>query len=259
MKEPTARAQALYDEHRYGRFSYGDQRLRFEPLLFEVLANAAEDTSLFDIGCGRGYWFGSYTKCGIRKELITGVDLAPENVRELQQEGFRALTGNLMDLPVEDDASDLTVCIGVINCIDEPFQGFRELVRITKPGGRLYVNVYNQLHPYFYVVHKATFPLRWLYWNWNKKVADVAYWFARFAFQPLAWLVVGKFLDEKTGKTMFMDQVITPNAHLFTKGKLRAYAAKCGCTIEAFRYNRYGLMLSAAIRVNRAGTPSPAR
>ena len=254
MKDVTKSARQMYSEYRYGRFSYGDKRERFEPLLFKLLEKATGETALFDVGCGRGYWFDAYLRFGIQKQRITGIDLAPANVAELQQQGFNALIGNLMDVPVEDCASDLTVCIGVINCIDDPFKGFQELVRITKPGGCVYVNVYNKLHPYYYLVHKATFPIRYLYWNWSKKVADVAYWFAKFAFQPLAYLVFGKFLDEETGKTMFMDQVITPRAHLFTKSMLDSYANKCGCTVEEYRYNRYCLMLSAAIRVNDDGT-----
>jgi len=252
VKETTARTRSLYDEYRFGDFSYGSKREAYESLLFELLAKAAPGTELFDVGCGKGYWLDAYMRAGIQKDRITCVDLAPANVEELRQRGFRAEVGNVLELEFPDHASDLTVSIGVIHHTHDPFKAFRELVRITKPGGVIYLNVYNKLHPYYYVVHKATFPLRWLYWNWSGKVADVAYWFAKFAFQPLAWLVFGKFLDEKTGKTMFMDQVITPHAHLFTQGMLRSYAVECGCTIEGCRYNRYYLMLSAAIRVGGA-------
>lgn len=249
-EEVTEHARELYTEYRFGRFNYSDARARFEPMLFDVLASTPAETKLFDVGCGVGYWFDAYLRAGVRKENITGIDLVPANVAELQARGFRAIVDNAAHLSIPDGVSDLTICIGVINCAEQPFEVFSELVRITKPGARLYINVYSKLHPYYYIVHKGTFPLRYLYWNWNRKVADAAYWVARPFFQPLAYLAMGRFLDEQTGKTMFMDQVITPRAHLFTKRMLRGYAARCGCTIDAFRYNRYGLMLSASMRRN---------
>jgi len=249
----TSHAQELYGEYRFGRFNYQDARAAFEPLLFEVLATAGPDTRLYDIGCGVGYWFDAYLKAGIRQDHIVGVDLAPANVRELQQRGFRVLNENAARLSLPDNVSDLTICIGVINCAEEPFEVFRQLVRITRPGGRLYVNVYNRWHPYYYLVHKATFPLRYLYWHHSRKVADVVYALSKPLFQPLAYLAMGRFLDDATGKTMFMDQVITPRAHLYTKGALRDYARRCGCRVTAFRYNRYGLMLSAEMAVDKTG------
>lgn len=246
----TSHARELYGEYRFGRFSYEDARAQFEPLLFEMLESAGPGTVLYDVGCGVGYWFDAYLNAGIEKENIVGIDLAPANVRELQERGFRALNENAAHLSVPSGVADLTVCIGVINCAEEPFAVFRELVRITRPGGRIYVNVYNKLHPYYYVVHKATWPLRYLYWHWSRRVADVAYALSKPLFQPLAYLALGRFLDDATGKTMFMDQVITPRAHLYTKRMLRDYARRCGCTIRSFRYNRYGLMLAAELTVD---------
>jgi SAM-dependent methyltransferase len=246
----TEHAREMYSEYRFGRFNYSDARAQFEPLLFDVLAACGPETRLYDVGCGVGYWFDAYLRAGVTREHITGIDLVPANVNELKSRGFHAVVENAAHLSLPDAVSDMTICIGVINCADEPFEVFRQLARITKPGAPMYINVYNKLHPYYYIVHKATFPLRYLYWNWNRKVADVAYGMSKIVFQPLAYLALGKFLDEQTGKTMFMDQVITPRAHLFTKRMLQDYAARCGCTIERFRYNRYGLMLSAVMRRN---------
>ena len=250
MNPSTPRARELYDEYRFGTFGYGRQRDAFEPLLFQALASVTPATAVYDIGCGTGYWLDAYLRAGVEKDRIVCVDLAPSNVRDLQGRGFRAIAGDVLGLPIADRSADLTVCLGVIHHTDDPRRAFGEIVRITRPGGRIYLNVYNRWHPYYYVVHRAAAPLRYVYWNHTKKVADVAYRLARVAFQPLAWLVLGRFLDDRTGRTMFMDQVITPRAALFTKRTLRRYARECGCTVEAFRYNRYGLMLSALLRVS---------
>ncbi len=251
MADRTDNTRTMYSEYRFGTFSYGDKREAYESLLFELLPKAKPDSILFDVGCGSGYWLDVYVRLGIRKDCINCIDLAPANVEAARARGFNATVGNVMDLVnIPDKVSDLTVSIGVIHCARDPFRAFRELVRITKPGGLIYLNLYNKYHPYYYIVHRATFPIRFLYWNWNRKVADVAYWCAKPVFQPLTYLALGEFLDDKTGKTMFMDQVITPIAHLYSKSMFNSYAARCGCTVQAFRYNRYKLMLAAVIRVN---------
>jgi ubiquinone/menaquinone biosynthesis C-methylase UbiE len=168
----------------------------------------------------------------------------------LRQKGFNAVIGDVLALPFGNNVSDLTVCIGVIHHTDDPFKAFSELARITKPGGYIYLNVYNKLNPYYYLVHRATFPIRYCYWNYSRKVVDIVYPISKLLFQPLAYVTLGKFLDDKTGKTMFMDQVITPRAHLFSKSMLDSYAHKCGCMVEKYMYNRYFLKLSAIIRAN---------
>ena len=260
MKRSTDHARELYDTYRFGTFSHGRARERYEALLLELLASVPADARVFDVGCGTGFWLDAYQRAGIPKDRLTCIDLAPRNIEELTARGFRALVGDVLHLDgIHDGESDLTVCIGVIHHTDEPLRAFRELARITRPGGHIYLNVYNRFHPYYYVVHRAAFPLRYAYWNWSRKTADIAYWFARFFVQPLAYIALGKTLDDRTGRTLFMDQVMTPRAHLFTKARLESFARSCGCHIERFRYNRYGLMLSAVIRVNDPHGTSPSR
>jgi SAM-dependent methyltransferase len=249
MKESVAQSRELYDRYRFGTFDYGRRRDAYEPLLFEALRRVPAGAVLYDIGCGTGYWVDAYLQSGVAKDRIRCVDLAPANIADLQARGIDARVGNVLDLDIPDASSDLTVSLGVIHHTDDPFRAFTELVRITRPGGLIYLNVYNRFHPYYYVVHRATFPLRYAYWHWSPRVADAAYWAARAVFQPLAYVTMGKFLDEQTGKTMFMDQVMTPRAHLFTRRQLDRYAREGGCTVEAYRYNRFGLMLSALMRV----------
>jgi ubiquinone/menaquinone biosynthesis C-methylase UbiE len=249
MKDLTSDTQQMYDTHNFGTFSYGEQRDQYETLLFEMLSRRPPNGMVYDVGCGSGYWMDSYVRHGVPKDRIVGIDLAPSNVAALKAKGFHAIQSNVLDLDqIPDGSADLTVSIGVIHCTHDPERGFRELVRITKPGGHIYLNLYTK-HPYYYIVHRAMFPVRYAYWHWSKRVADVAYHLSRPIFQPLAYLALGRFLDQRTGRTMFMDQVITPYAHLYTKGTIRSYASRAGCTVDEMRYNRHHLMLAADIAV----------
>ena len=240
----------MYEEYRFGDFSYGKKREKYVSLLFKFLSNRGKNKKLFDIGCGTGYWMNVYERLGFSKADIVCVDIAATNIAELKKKGFNAICSNVLALDLEDKVSDLTVCNGVIHHTNDPFKAFSELVRITKPGGYIYLNVYNKWNPYFYIVHGAMYPLRYLYWNYNKKIIDFVYPLSKIFFQPISYLVFREFLDDKTGKIFFMDQVITPQAKLFSKSILRSYSKKFNCSIEEFRYNRYYLMLSVILRVN---------
>ncbi|MBI3334997.1 MAG: class I SAM-dependent methyltransferase, partial [Candidatus Portnoybacteria bacterium] len=201
------------------------------------------------IGCGNGFYLDVYQKIGIPKNHIIGVDIAPRVIQRLKEKGFSAMCANILNLTLDDDVSDITIAQGVIHHTSDPFKAFGELVRITKPGGYIYLNVYNKWHPYFYLVHRATWPIRYMYYNWSKRIVNVMYPFVYLVLQPLAWAAFGEFLDAKTGRALFMDQVITPRAHLFSKSMLLSYAKKSNCTIQEFAYNRYYLMLATVIKV----------
>lgn len=241
--------QELYNTYRFGSFNYGRKREKFYPVLKEVITKMAPASCLYDVGCGAGFWFSFYEAHGIKKENITGVDLSPDNCRNLAEQGYRMLCGNILSLTLLDNISDITISTGVIHHTPNPLQAFKELVRITKPGGVIYVAVYNAWHPYYYIVHKAPFLLRWLYWRGNTKIVSFFYHLSKILFQPLALLVMGKFLDEKSSRTLFMDQVITPYAHLFTKQKLIRYARTCNVKPQKLKYCQYGLMIEGFFEV----------
>ncbi|MEX0968703.1 MAG: class I SAM-dependent methyltransferase [Bacteroidia bacterium] len=248
----TDQAREMYNEYGYGEFSYGDKREKYESLLRQMLTETPQGTKVYDIGCATGYWFGMYMRHGIPKENIHGIDLTPQNISRLQEQGFNAQTGDVLALDLPDNVSGLTICNGVIHHTPDPYKAFTELVRITKPGGYIYLNVYNAWNPYFYVVHRATWPLRYAYWNWSKKTLDIVYPVAKLFFQPISYLVMGQFIDDKTGRTMFMDQVMTPRAALFTKSRITSYARKNNCEIKQWAYNRMMMMISAKIKVLEA-------
>ena len=250
MDQVTVKAREMYDEFNFGNFSYGKKRKQFDQLLYKYLICLDKNSKLFDIGCGTGELFSIYEDFGVTKKQITGVDLALSNITELKNKDYSAICSNVLNLELNDNISDFTICNGVIHHTSDPFKAFLELVRITKPGGYIYLNVYNKWNPYFYLVHRAMFPLRFVYWNVNKKIVDIIYQISKIFFQPLAFMAFGEFLDDKTGKAFFMDQIITPKAHLFSKSDLKSYAKRTNCSIEESSYNRYFLMLGVVLKVN---------
>lgn len=251
MDKITTNAQSLYDHYRVGHYSYGDKREKYDPFLIEFLKNIPRNKKLYDVGCGSGFWLESYVHHGVSKNDITGVDLSSENIAEIQNKGFNAQVGNVLNLEeVKNDVADYTISNGVIHHTSDPLKAFQEIVRITKPQGKIFLTVYNKWNPYYYIVHKATFPIRYYYWEHSKKIFNVVYPIAKCIMQPFAKLFFGEFLDDKTARTIFMDQVMTPRADLFSKKILRRYAGHCNCRIKEIRYIKRHLMLAAVFEVN---------
>jgi SAM-dependent methyltransferase len=237
-------ARSMYNDHNFGRFSYSSKRHTYNPLLLEFLEQADKQRNVYDIGCGAGFWLDIYQQYGFPKTCIHGLDLAPTNAENLTTKGYDVQAGNAMEMEFDDSVADYTVSSGVIHHTPDSLKAFREIVRITKPGGKIFINVYNFYNPYFWVVHKMTWPLRLFYWHVSEKIVDVIFPPIFLIMAILSRLVLKSPLDRKSAMTLFMDQVMTPRAELFTKRKLTRYGKAAGVTVMKFRYNKAFLMLS---------------
>lgn len=114
-------------------------RAPHEPPVFlrEVIDALPLGAHVLDAGCGPGSW--PYAE---RPDLvITGFDIkfppGPPK-REFTERIFR---GDLARLPVRSGLFDLTVCHYVLEHVTELEPCCDELVRVTKPGGTLYLSV----------------------------------------------------------------------------------------------------------------------
>ena len=251
-KSVAANTESMYNEFKFGHFSYGEKRKKFDQLLVELIQGSSWDgKKIYDIGCGSGFHMEVCAELGIKKDQMIGVDIAPGNITSLTERGFKAQRADVQALPFADNSADLTICNGVIHHVDDPKKAFRELVRITKPGGRIYLGLCNKWNPYFYLVHRATFPLRYAYWNVDKRVADLILPFFRAAIQLVSYATFGEFMNKETVRRFLMDQIMVPKEFLFSRKMLEDWTREEGGTVEEFKYNRYFLMFSSVLRVNK--------
>jgi SAM-dependent methyltransferase len=247
------KARQLYDENQFGRFSYGDKRIRFYPLFKKCIGSLEKNlniknAAIYDIGCGNGFWFDYYLKNGIIKQNIHGVDLANSNVSALKEMGYDVQQGDNSALNIDSNVSDLTISMGVIHHTPDSFKSFSELVRITKPGGIIFLSVYNLFNPYFFFVHKMTMPIRLIYLNYTKKIYYFAFPPFFIFYQIMCFLLTSEFVKYKSFKTQFMDQVITPRAELFTRRKVVQYCKQGNVKILENSYEDLYLMISFILK-----------
>lgn len=101
-----------------------------------------KDLMVLDLGCGDGTTAIPAAKLGAK---VTGVDIARNLVeagnRRVQEEGLTNVTfreGDATNLQgVEDKTFDLVISIFGAMFAPKPFDVAREMVRVTRPGGRI--------------------------------------------------------------------------------------------------------------------------
>jgi SAM-dependent methyltransferase len=92
---------------------------------------------LLDVGCG----VKPYAPVFVRAGEYVGLDTA--------EHAHADLIGPIEGIPAEDASFDLVLCIQVLEHVDDPAQGVRELHRVTRPGGRVLLATHGAMvyHP----------------------------------------------------------------------------------------------------------------
>src|SRR5437762_5066494 len=105
--------------------------------LREVIAAMPQDARVLDAGCGPGSW-----PAPLRPDLhVTAFDIKFPPGPPRRTRLVSVFRGDLARLPLKRDVFDLTVCHYVLEHVTELAACCDELVRVTKPGGQLYLSV----------------------------------------------------------------------------------------------------------------------
>lgn len=117
-----------------------DTRLRFFRQLWQ---GAPVDALYADIGCGAGTYSRWLADNGLR---VVGVDyswrtLEKARLRDPQRIAYCA--GDATGLPFADASFDGALCFGVLQAVFDSEAVVRELARVIKPGGELWLDALN--------------------------------------------------------------------------------------------------------------------
>ena len=126
-RESTARFAGVANPHRIGPIAPGE--------------------TVLDIGCGAGMdLLLAARRVGTEGKAI-GVDMTLAMCERARAAAVEAGLWKVVDvrrgvaehLPVEDESMDVIISNGVINLSPDKDHAFREIVRVLRPGGRLYL------------------------------------------------------------------------------------------------------------------------
>lgn len=111
---------------------------------FLLPQNFFNGKTVVDVGCGNGRigrliapLCREYVGCDLSESVYAFPSyLKTNNITLVRASGT--------NLPLADECADISVCWGVLHHMDEPFEGLRELIRITKPGGEILIFIYSK-------------------------------------------------------------------------------------------------------------------
>jgi SAM-dependent methyltransferase len=93
---------------------------------------------ILDAGCGSGRNLAELRRFG----RLTGLEPSPTSVQAARVRGIGTIVQSGIEaMPFEDASYDLTLCLDVIEHVDDDAVALRELRRVVRPGGFLIVTV----------------------------------------------------------------------------------------------------------------------
>ena len=238
----------MYTMAPFGRFSYNRERFKRALIDAVMTIDGPHDKRVYDIGCGRGYWFRIFSGAGFHQKNIIGLDQSRSALNEAGEANPNVVEGDVLHLPFQTNSADLVFCNGVLHHTADVAQGFEELCRVLRPGGELLLSVYNLWHPYFILVYKGTWPIRIAYWRWSKKAYFLAWIMAFPVAQILALIILRKPLGLVDFRTLLMDQVFTPYAKVFSERALKTLSERGGVEFIQGGLHTLGFMRFAKYR-----------
>jgi ubiquinone/menaquinone biosynthesis C-methylase UbiE len=129
--------------------SIQDFRYGIEPEIFSFAQfTRFHGKKILEVGIGAGTDFLQWVKSGAE---AYGIDLTEESISHAQQlldqHGLKAREIKVADaenIPYKDNTFDLVYSWGVIHHSPDTIKCLEELIRVTKPGGKIKVMIYNK-------------------------------------------------------------------------------------------------------------------
>jgi ubiquinone/menaquinone biosynthesis C-methylase UbiE len=139
-KWTDAQVSTLFDAYD----DYVENLLGYQPLIADLKSTHGTAVEVLDYGCGGGKVTRRLVQSGIQP--VTGVDISHTMIEKAKsnslQQGTRYLQIRSAILPFADDTFDAAVCCYVfinVHAWGELQRIARELCRVLKPGGTLYL------------------------------------------------------------------------------------------------------------------------
>lgn len=155
----------------------GSRRTILPFLQRQVLAT---DGPVLDAGCGDGYASCKLASLGYSVE---GIDIAGEMIRLANDRAnknglsIRFQTGDVSQLPFEDDAFAGILTINVVEFTPSPLRAIKELHRVLSPGGTLVLGILGptagpRAHSYRRLYEEDTIQNTMMPWEAKKLAAE---------------------------------------------------------------------------------------
>ena len=128
-----------------------DEEMGWRLLMLGIRKEDFAEKSVLDLGCGTGEYALWYAANGAKE--VVGIDLSDGSLKianrkkeESKIGNIRFVKGDILKISSDDfpdDYFDYSYSVGVLHHTGDPEAGFKNLCRMTKPGGVVVVSLYN--------------------------------------------------------------------------------------------------------------------
>jgi len=229
------RTAAHYDAYPFDFLTPEDEAsiatMQPRPFLRFIREHAKAGMKVGEIGCGPGRGTMYLTQAGLD---VTALDLSGTSIALARGRapGAQFVQGSNLDLPFADATFDLVVSDGVIHHTPDAYRAFAENVRVLKPGGLMYLGVYNRRRYYYYLYTYFGAPVRRLE---RTRLGRALVCGTVFPPYYLAHLVKSRGKRTVRGaRNFFYDYVITPQASFHTREEVAEWAVRSGLDLTDY-------------------------
>ena len=174
-----------------------------------------------DAGCGSGF---AIKVLRILGSTCHSCDIGVDAVRRLRatlepadpEAAEHLINASVLALPYDAESFDFVHCNGVLHHTTDPRGGFNELVRVTRPGGVLFVGIYGRGGLYNGALVVARVFARLIPYRWTARVLDVLLG---------ARKVPNSFIPARVS---VLDNLYVPIRHRYLEGELRKWFRESG-------------------------------
>ncbi len=214
--------------------AYDDRRFEESVALFEMRhrkwgidVNWFKDKECLDAGCGGGRYLIALSRLGAKK--VVGIDISEEAIlaanQRIKEKGFadqaEAKLASVLELPFPDASFDYVVSSGVLHHTPDPKKGFNELVRVLRPGGKLFLSVYGRGG------------LVWMMNDLGRLMAKIV----PFKTMEALWKAIGIPANKRYN---YLDNMYVPYCYRYTEKEIREWLAQAGFeNVRRLKFERY--------------------
>ena len=136
METPNTEAESVLVGNVYDKYATKNPVARwlmnsFLDTVTELYQQVAP-RSVLEVGCGEGLLAQHLVTQGPRPECFEACDLTLDQLAPNLDALIKFRSASIYQLPWEDNAFDLVVCCEVLEHLDEPSRGLKELARVSR-------------------------------------------------------------------------------------------------------------------------------
>ena len=149
---PTVDNQSYYDKFAdsYETRRHGGYHLLVDELESDLVIPFARGKDALEVGCGTGLILSRVAPVAHR---AVGIDLSEGMLAHAKKRGLEVQQASATALPFADESFDVTYSFKVLAHVPELETALAEMGRVTKKGGRVFIELYNK-HSLRYLIRR---------------------------------------------------------------------------------------------------------